>query len=68
MQTLKVIFVKQYNHTVTLYPQVKVSLCKNTAGLYNKYRFVHTNKSEALRYHTAKCSMKMYFNLTLSLR
>ena len=38
MQTLKVIFVKQYNHTVMLYPQVKVSLCKNTAGLYNKYR------------------------------
>ena len=68
MQILKVIFAKQYNHTVMLYPQVKVSLCKNTVELYNKYRFVHTNKIEALRYHTAKCSMKMYFNLTFSLR
>ena len=53
-ETLKVISGKQYNHTVMLYPPVKVPLCKNTSVLYNKYRFVYTSR--------------MYFNLTLSLK
>ena len=28
MHTLKVIFVKQYNHTVTLYPKLKCNFAK----------------------------------------